>query len=373
MCSFKGAGLKIFVVAGGTGGHLFPAIRLTEELCQRHIAEVIFVTSSRKQDIANLQDKGILFFTLPIVGFQIRGFWYVSSFIVRLIFGTMKSLFLLLRCRPSVVIGFGGYVTGPIVLLAAMLNIKTIIHEQNVYPGRANKILSRFVDKIAINFPETKKYLKGMAHKVIVSGNPLRKSLKRGKKTNTGFTILTMGGSQGSHALNRLVPEALGLISGDKKKVIDVIHIAGNKEKDDVTKAYHDRKVRNRVFSFTDEIGRLYNESDFVIARAGATTVSELLYLGKPSILIPYPHAGAHQRLNAKILSDAGIAVLLEEKQLTVQLLSENITKFMDKGVLADMAGKVTDRNNDACEILIKECIEDSELNRFEVKPRFEV
>ena len=349
--------MKIFVVAGGTGGHLFPAIKLTEEICQRHIAEVIFITSSRKQDKTSLQNKGILFFTLPIIGFQIRSPWYVLSFMVRLIIGTIKSLFLLLRFRPSVVIGFGGYVTGPIVLLAAMLNTKTIIHEQNVYPGRANRILSRFVDKIAINFPETKKYLKGMANKVIVSGNPLRKSLKRDKKTNTGFTILAMGGSQGSHALNRLVPEALGLISGDKKKALNVIHIAGNKEKDDVTKAYQDKEVRNRVFSFTDEIGRLYNESDFVIARAGATTVSELLYLGKPSILIPYPYAGAHQRLNAKILSDAGIAVLLEEKQLTSKLLSDNIMKFMDKGVLAEMAGKVTDQNKDACEILIKECV----------------
>jgi len=353
--------VKIFVVAGGTGGHLFPAIRLAEEFCQRRIAEVIFITSSRKQDISSLQNKGILFFTLPVAGFQIKGFWYALSFIARLIIGTMKSLFLLLRCRPSVVIGFGGYVTGPIVLLAAVLNIRTIIHEQNVYPGKANRILSRFVDKIAINFPETKKYFENMAHKVIVSGNPLRKSLKRDKKTNAGFTILAMGGSQGSHALNRLVPEAIGLIPGDKKKAFDVIHVAGSKEKNDVAKAYHDRKIRNRVFSFTDEIGRLYNESDFVIARAGATTISELLYLGKPSILIPYPHAGAHQSLNAKILSDAGIAVLLEEKQLTAQLLSENITKFMDKDALAEMTGKLTSRNKDACEILIKECVAGSE------------
>ncbi len=349
--------MKIFVVAGGTGGHLFPAIRLTEEICQRRIAEVIFIASTRRQDAAILQDKGISFFTLPITGFQIRGLLYILSFIARLIVGTMKSLFLLLRYRPSVVIGFGGYVTGPIVLLAAMLSIKTIIHEQNVYPGRANRILSRFVDKIAVNFPETKKYLKRVTHKVIVSGNLLRKSLKRDKKANTGFTILAMGGSQGSQALNRLVPEALGLISGDKKSIIDVIHIAGNREEDDVKKAYYDRKIKNRVFSFADEMHRFYNESDFVIARAGATTVSELLYLSKPSILIPYPHAGAHQRLNAKILSDVGIAVLLEEEELTPQLLYENIAKFMDKGLLAEMAGRVTGSSEDACEILIKECI----------------
>ena len=100
--------MKIFVVAGGTGGHLFPAIRLAEEFCQRRIAEVIFITSSRKQDISSLQNKGILFFTLPVAGFQIKGFWYALSFIARLIIGTMKSLFLLLRCRPSVVLGFGG-------------------------------------------------------------------------------------------------------------------------------------------------------------------------------------------------------------------------------------------------------------------------
>lgn len=348
--------MKILIVSGGTGGHLFPAIRLVEELKACGMDEVLFVTSCRKQDSAILKREHMRFCVLSVIPLQSCNVFDLLNFSWRLASGAIKSLFLLLSFRPQVVIGFGGYVSGPIVLLAALSGIKTVIHEQNVYPGKTNKALARFVDRIAVSFLETRVYLKRFDSKIVVSGNLIRQGLKKtGSKKDT-FTILTMGGSQGAHTLNKLVPEAAGLINGDVKKDLEIVHISGARERDEVAAAYNNKGIKSRVISFTEEMSDIYNECDFVISRAGATTVSELLFLGKPSILVPYPHAGGHQRLNARILQVAGIAVLLEEEGLTAEALRERIIGFMDKAKLATMAKKTQGSvHKDACEILIKE------------------
>jgi len=351
--------MKIIIVAGGTGGHLFPAIRLIEELkLKDKRSEILFVTSCRRQDSDILTKKAIVFKTLPLVGLGSKDIFSMLNFIVRLIIGTIKSLFLLLWFRPKVVIGFGSYVSGPIVLFASLFRVKTIIHEQNVCPGKTNKILSRFVDRIAISFPQTIRYLKNFESKVIISGSLLRQGLKRNQPRGNRFTVLAMGGSQGANTLNRIIPEALGLIEKDRKGELEIIHISGYKEVHDVTTSYKGKGVKNRVFPFRDDIHEFYNESDFVIARAGATTVAELLYLAKPAILIPYPYSGGHQYLNARVLEEMGSAVLLEEKDLGPEVLRDVIIKFMDRGILSDMSQKVkSDDNKDACSILIKEIL----------------
>ncbi len=350
--------MKVLIVAGGTGGHLFPAIRLAEAVASQQAAgDVLFVISCRKQDRDILADKGRAFRTVPVIALHARSPLAILNFTIRLLAGTIKSLFLLLRFRPSRVIGFGGYVTGPILAWACLLRIKTIIHEQNVYPGKANRILARFVDRIAVSFPETIGYLKGFEQKVVVSGNPLRRGLNRtNSRAGDTFTILAMGGSQGAHALNKIIPEAMGSMEPDRKRALEIIHIAGHREKDEVIKAYQAKGIKHSVISFTQEIDKLYNACDFVIARSGATTVSELLYLAKPSILIPYPHGNAHQRLNARVLEQAGGAVLIEENTLTAGGLRDIVLKFMDRGALAKMSEGAKARDTkDACAILLKE------------------
>ncbi|NQV04276.1 MAG: undecaprenyldiphospho-muramoylpentapeptide beta-N-acetylglucosaminyltransferase [Candidatus Omnitrophica bacterium] len=348
--------MKILIASGGTGGHLFPAIRLAEELKARGMAEVLFVTSCRKQDSAILKEKNIRFCVSSVIPLQSCNILDVLNFGWRLVWSTIKSLFLLLSFRPQVVIGFGSYVSGPIVLLAALSRIKTVIHEQNVYPGKTNRALARFVDKIAVSFSETRAYLKRFDSKTVVSGNLIRQGLRKTMSRKDRFTILTMGGSQGAHTLNKLVPEAAGLINGDTKKDLEMIHISGARERGEVATAYNNKGIKNRVIAFTEGMSDIYNECDFVISRAGATTVSELLFLGKPSILVPYPHAGGHQRLNAKVLEGAGIAVLLEEEGLTAEVLRDRIVGFMDKAKLATMAKKTEKASHeDACDILIKE------------------
>ena len=349
--------MRILIASGGTGGHLFPAIRLARELKARGMDKVLFATSCRNQDSAILKREHMRFCVLPVIPLQSCNIFDILNFGWRLISDTIKSLFLLLSFRPEVVVGFGGYVSGPIVLLAALSGIKTVIHEQNVSPGKTNRVLARFVDRIAVSFSETRAYLKRFDSKIVVSGNLLRQGLKKTSSKKDTFTILTMGGSQGAHALNKLVPEAAGLINGDTKKDLEMVHISGSRECGEVANAYNNKGIKSRVIAFTEAMSDIYNECDFVISRAGATTVSELLFLGKPSILVPYPHAGGHQRLNAKVLEDAGIAVLLEEEGLTAEGLREWIVGFMDKAKLATMAKKIQGpgHNKDACEILIKE------------------
>ena len=346
------------IVAGGTGGHIFPAIRLADELKTRNIGEVLFVASSKSQDREILEGKAIRFQTLAISSLKSSGILDILEFSMQLFIGTIESIFILLRFRPDVLVGFGGYVSGPIVLLASLSGIKTIIHEQNVYPGKANRLLVRFAHKIAISFEETRDYLKGFESKIIFTGNPLRQSLKKSKElkpAGNGFRVLVIGGSQGAHRLNILVPEAAGLISKDKKHMLEFIHISGPLEKDDVIKSYNDIGIKNSVFSFTEDMGELYNNCDFVIARAGAMTVSELLSLAIPAILIPYPYAGGHQKLNARVLEKIGSAILLEEKALTPQTLQAAISSLMDRNILDIMSAKAANiQKPDACSILIR-------------------
>lgn len=352
--------MRILIVAGGTGGHILPALVLAREIKTRNIGEVLFVISSRKQDREIIFAKGIDFTTLPIASLRSKNIFSVLNFLARLFIGTIKSAYLLLKFKPDIVMGFGGYVSGPIVLLASLSGARTIIHEQNVYPGKANRILARFVNKIAIGFPDAKAFLKGFESKIIFSGNPLREGLKRDNRAKPAdsFNVLIIGGSQGAHKLNTIVPEAASLIENSYKNMLNFIHIAGKNDLEEVEKSYEKIGIKNRVFSFTEHMAKLYNECDFVISRAGAMTVSELLTLEIPAILIPYPYAGGHQKLNAMALEKIGSGVLLEEKNLTPYVMRDAILKLMDRSILSSMSARAKRIDKpDTCKILINEVI----------------
>jgi len=351
--------LRVLVVAGGSAGHLFPGICLSEEIISRNIGEVLFVTTSRGEGKELLKKKQIPFILLSIIPFRPKDIFTFLDFVWRFLSSAIKTVILLFRFRPNVVVGFGGYVSGPVLMISSLVGIKTIIHEQNVYPGKANRLLARFVDRIAIGFSETIRYLGRYRTKTVFSGNPLRKELKNvsSYRGNT-FVVLVIGGSQGARVLNRIVPEAIALLDVELRKSLEVIHIAGYEMKDEVSKAYINLGIKNRVYSFTNEIAYLYNECDFVISRAGAITVSELLYIGKPSILVPYPYAGGHQYLNAEVLTRKGLGLLLDERYLTPKMLSDAIVSFMDRKRLDEMSKGVKERpDRDPCDILIEEVL----------------
>lgn len=348
---------RILIAAGGTGGHLIPAITLAEEIRLKKDWEVLFVISNRPQDKEIIYKEELRFKALPIVPLKSKNILHTAGFLARLFIGTIESLFILFEYRPDVVIGFGGYVSGPVVLLASLFRIRTIVHEQNVFPGAANRLLAGFVDKIAISFLETKDYLKKFNSKIVFSGNPIRKSIRLidREKADKGdmFCMFVIGGSQGAHILNHLVPHAVGLLQDAERKKLNIIHISGINEKKSVEEFYSNIAVRHIVFSFTDEMDRFYNECDFVISRAGAMTVSELLTLCKPAVLVPYLYAGGHQRLNADIMKQLGGAVIIDERSISVKELHKNILSMMNRGNLDKMKnGLKTYKRLDACAVL---------------------
>jgi UDP-N-acetylglucosamine--N-acetylmuramyl-(pentapeptide) pyrophosphoryl-undecaprenol N-acetylglucosamine transferase len=206
-----------------------------------------------------------------------------------------------------------------------------------VIPGRANKFLAVFADKIMISFEETEKYFANYRRRIVRTGNPLRCGLKKINKTEAleyfglspgKVTILVMGGSQGSHAVNLVFLKFISM-SPDTSR-LQVLHLAGNNDVLEAKKTYEAARIGYRVFSFLDEMEYAYCASDLVISRAGATTISEIMYYGLPSILVPYPYAHKHQMANAEVLTSKHLAVLIEERFLSVEVLKRQIDSLIN-------------------------------------------
>jgi UDP-N-acetylglucosamine--N-acetylmuramyl-(pentapeptide) pyrophosphoryl-undecaprenol N-acetylglucosamine transferase len=237
--------------------------------------------------------------------------------------------------RPEVVIGFGTIDTVPLLLFAWFFRIKTIIHEQNVIPGRANILLSKFVDKVAISFGETRKYLNN--NKILLTGNPIRKEMVYIDKSvakdffafkENAFTILIMGGSQGSYRINRAILDAFDYF-GKERASLQIIHISGVEDYNELLSAYNDLRLEVRLFPFLREMEYAYSLADLAICRAGATTISELIYFKLPALLVPYPFARRHQEGNAGLLEKIGAAIVVEDSKLDGKILSEIIEGFL--------------------------------------------
>jgi len=328
--------LRIIIAAGASGGHIFPAIALAHELMREPGTTVIFAASKRGIDKQILRDTGLkkYFFSINPMPYRINT--RSLPFIGKMIMDTVLSLYVLIRERPAAVVGFGGYTSGALILLASLFRIRTIIHEQNVVPGRANLFLDRIVTRVAVTFDETKKYLKN--RNIIVTGNPLREDiiLRRSSsgagtpaKKDGRLTILVMGGSQGARSLNALVSEALGAMDQSIIGRIDVLHIAGAVDAAPLGEKYRLKKISAKTFSFVDNIHDLYEACDMAITRSGAAAVFELALYGKPMILVPYPFKKNSQRLNARYFCERGAALCAEEKEVTVNELALMIQRLI--------------------------------------------
>jgi len=244
---------------------------------------------------------------------------------------------ILIKYKPDVVVGFGGYTAGIVTLLAALMRSKTIIHEQNVIPGRTNKFLDRFADKVAISFYETKKYFKNK--NVIFTGNPLRKeSLEQCRAyavdkfglNREKFTVLIMGGSQGASSLNDLVSKSLNILPYEKKEQLQVIHITGPMDLQRFRDYYERNNITAKVFGFIEKINEAYSACDLAISRSGAAAIFELAAFAKPMILIPYPHPKNNQRFNAIFFAEKNAALYRNEATLSEDELEDLITQLMD-------------------------------------------
>ncbi|MCK5215804.1 MAG: undecaprenyldiphospho-muramoylpentapeptide beta-N-acetylglucosaminyltransferase [Candidatus Omnitrophica bacterium] len=319
--------MKVLIATGGSGGHIYPALTLGHYLQKE---EEVFLAGSfcRMPDI--VKGHGFPVYEVGSVGLAANSLKSVLRFAYFMLKSIFASKKILRTVKPDVVIGFGGYGAFPVVLMACLMGIPAVMHEQNVVPGRANALLSKMVKRVAISFTESDKYFP--SHKTSFTGNPGRFKestivraavLEEWHLDKNLFTVLVMGGSQGSEKLNIISAEAFNLLKDFLP--VQVIHIAGQRDEEEVRAKYERKSIKHCVFSFLNKIEKAYAVADLVVARAGAMTVSEIAYYALPAILIPYPHARAHQRENAQLLSSRGAAVVIDEKDLSAPILKKKM------------------------------------------------
>lgn len=324
--------MKVVIACGGSGGHLYPGLALASSLKEKgKEIEIIYVVSQKKIDQKILgKEKHVL--SLPVIGMPSFFSWRFPLFVVKFFVSLWVCLLWMKRLQPDIFVGFGGYVSGPVILAGILLKKPTMIHEENVMPGRANIFLSRWVNCIGVAFEDTKKCFH-TKRPIVHVGNPLRRDLanlslsqaRRAFGLEEGrFTLLVSGGSQGSHRLNRTVLETLERMPEEERSEFQVIHLAGEKDGSWVEASYQKLAVPARVYSFLEKMGEAYSAADLVIARGGAMTLAEIGHFRKSAILIPLVLARNHQTENVKYLSRRGACILFEEeKTMTDAFLQE--------------------------------------------------
>lgn len=342
MSNNRGAATILFA-AGGTGGHLFPAIAIAEEIkLLWPTVRIIFVGTKDKIEADVVPKKGFAFATIWISGFHRRLTADNVMFPLKVIVSLAQSFFLIRKEKPGVVVGTGGYVCGPILYAASVLGIPTVVHESNSYPGITTKILASRVTKLLLTFEVTKRWLgKADAERAEVTGNPTRVSLGTvTQKEGRSFfsldpekkTLLVFGGSLGAASINSFVDHNGAELS---KRDIQLIWQTGETD----FERYKSKKENDRwIGKFIEKMEFGYAAADIVLCRSGATTLAELTRLGKPAILVPYPLAAAnHQELNAQTMVDAGAAVMVKDPELEVKGLRTIIETLADGNLLATM------------------------------------
>ena len=328
---------RIMVVGGGTGGHLFPGIAVVEELRRRNPqVEVLFVGTQRGIEARVLPRLGEKLATVDVRPWLGRQPLELVRNVAMLPMALSQAGTLLRQFKPQLVLGLGGYTAGPVLLLAAIMRIPTALLEQNAHVGLTNRLLSSTVGRAYLTYPETLPQFGAAKGRVL--GNPVRRAFVEAAQLALhdpagvearAKRVLVLGGSQGAKTLNEVVPVALALSSVSSQGV-SVLHQTGDTMLDEVRRRYRGLGVNAEVVSFIDDMSRAYASASLVIARAGATTLAELCAIGKPSILIPYPHAAEdHQAKNALAMERAGAALAIRESELTAEGLATQVRELL--------------------------------------------
>jgi UDP-N-acetylglucosamine--N-acetylmuramyl-(pentapeptide) pyrophosphoryl-undecaprenol N-acetylglucosamine transferase len=323
--------VRLAIAGGGTGGHLFPGLATARELTRRRPeAEILFVTGERRMETRILERSGCRQRSIRVEPLKGRGWKGALAAVPGLPRSLAQSRRVLKEFAPRAVLGVGGYASGPVCLAARTLGISTAIHEQNSYPGLTNRLLCRVVDRVFISFEVSRSRFP--AGRLVLTGNPVREEIleiePRTIDPGRPLSLLVMGGSQGARAVNTAVADALVLLK-DRGVEVRVVHQTGDGDYERVLGLYTERGIRGVVTPFIEDMAGTYAEVDLVVGRAGAGTVAELAVLGKPSILIPFPHAANdHQVTNARVLADGGGAVLLLQADLDGPILADLLERY---------------------------------------------
>ena len=324
------------IMAGGTGGHIFPALSVAEHL-RAQGWKVVWIGVRGGMEERLIPPRGYAMSWVRFSGVRGRGLIAFALLPFNLLIAFWQTARAIFAHRPDVVLGMGGYVSFPGGMMASLLNRPFAIHEQNSIAGLANRVLARLADRVLTTFPSAF----GEATAVIWTGNPVREEIVAMAPPENRYAaragqlrLLVVGGSLGAQVLNTVVPEALALIAPEARP--RVTHQAGAAHHDAVKDRYQACGVNATVIPFIDDMAGRYAETDLIVCRAGATTVAEIAAAGIASVLVPYPHSvDDHQTINARFLADRGAALLIPQTELTAQKLADVLSRFTRERLLA--------------------------------------
>lgn len=309
---------RLLIAGGGTGGHLFPGVAVAEELLEREPeAELLFVGTERGIEARVVPELGWNIELIEVSGLKTVGALGAVRGALRIPGSLMQSRRILKAFEPDVVIGVGGYASGPVVLAAKLMGIKTAILEQNSIPGLTNRILGKVAKRIFLSFEHSRTFFSPKKSSLV--GNPIRKQIlgnlrERGDDRSSEFRLFIFGGSQGAKAVNEMCCEAARILS-EQGRTLSIVHQTGNATLDETKARYEAAGIHADCRAFISDMAEEYRAADLIVARAGATTIAELGIVGKPAILVPYPFAANnHQELNGQEMVNAGAALMLKQE-----------------------------------------------------------
>jgi len=351
--------MRLLLAGGGTGGHLFPAVALAQRLLELDSdGQVLFVGTERGLEARLLPQLGLPLQTIDISGLVGKKFQDKLALAPKLAKSLAQSRGILKAFRPDVVVGVGGYASGPVLLAAQLMRVPTLIHEQNAWPGLTNRMLARWADRVCLSFPETDRAFH--LGRTMLTGNPLRKGMDDCPPLPEGNpNLLVFGGSQGARAINDAMLEALPVLE-PLRESLSVVHQTGEADCERVRGAYDKAGWREvEVVPFIHDMAAAYARAHLVVSRSGATTIAELTACGRAGLLIPYPHAaGGHQAANAESLARNGAAMVLPQGELGGGRFAGLLRDLLeDRDLLESMARSASAMGRrGAADVILKEC-----------------
>ena len=332
----------LMIAGGGTGGHIYPAIAIAREWLEHdpNNRRVVFVGTERGLEKTIVPKAGFPLEFIDVGGLKGKGGLDLIKNVLRLPRGFFQAFGIVKRHAPTLVLGVGGYSSGPVITAAKLRGIPTLIHESNAFPGLANRVVARFVTGVAVAFEDAAKRMK--RKDAVVTGNPIRAEFFTPRDRATAqprSRLLIFGGSQGSRILNNTMSEAL-LFLGHLKDKIEIVHQTGPNDLERIQAAYRTSNFPDaRVISYLEPMADEIAAADLVVSRAGAMTIGELAASGRAAILVPFAAAtNNHQEINARVVERVGGAVVITEKELTPERLAGAIGEVLgDKERIARM------------------------------------
>ena len=323
--------MKVLIAAGGTGGHIYPGIAVANELMARDDrSEVLFVGTARGLEKKIVPENGYQLSLVNAAGLKNVGMMGKIKGITILPKGFLEARHIIRQFRPHVVVGAGGYVSGPVLMMAAIMGVPTLVMDSNALPGFTNRRLARFVDKAALTFKEALPYF---GKKGVVTGNPVRKEFFEipAKERGDEFHLLIFGGSQGSRPINNAMIAALDDL-GKYNGRLTVTHQTGDADFENVRAAYAASGFAGAdIRPFISDISAEFGKADLILCRAGATTCAEVAAAGKAAVMIPFPGAADdHQRKNAEAMESAGAAKMILQHGLSGEVLAQMIGELIE-------------------------------------------